>query len=244
MNNDGGKEIWDNMWLNAGEIDENIYFRSAVETIINNLKLPISSSRILEAGAGTGTSSLQLAKRGANVTLVDYSEPAIERMKRMFDRNNLEAKFLCNDIRNIQEDDNTYDIAFNSGVFEHFSYEEQVNILKEMRRICKPNGYVIALTPNAKCVFYRLWKWMLESQNNWPYGEEIPVLSMEKQFRDAGLKLIKEHAIDFDSVLDQISSIPQFQSFTQTLKNFYQETYPIEPYLFEGYLLCSIGEEE
>lgn len=242
MGSDGGKEIWDSLWADDDEIDENNFFTCVVQAVEDNLNCSIVGAKILEAGAGTGTSSYQLAKKGAEVTLVDYSEHAIVKAQRMFKRNNMKAGFLCNDIRNMEIEDNQYDVVFNSGVLEHFDYNEQVKILAEMTRVSKPNGLVITMTPNAKCLLYRTWKWILESQNQWPWGEEIPVATMRNQYREAGLNLISEYSIGFDNALVQFGSIRELQLAAHIVGMFYQSIPNEDKNLFEGYLLCSVGQ--
>lgn len=237
------KQLWDDMWQNRGEINENIFFKCVVDAVVDNINVPINNALILEAGAGTGTSSFQLAKLGGKVTLVDYSKPAIEKMQRLFNRNSFDAKFLCNDIRQIDEKDNTYDIVFNSGVLEHFSYNDQVSILKELGRICKTNGRVITMTPNAKCVFYRFWKWILELENQWKWGEETPVVSMASQFREANLQLVTEYSIGFDHAISLLGSFNEFKVAENYFKAFYDSLPNNEKYLMEGYLLCSVGRK-
>jgi len=240
---DGGKEIWDEMWDNGREIDENVFFQCVVDAVVENMGVPIQGATILEAGAGTGTSSFQLAKLGADVTLVDYSEHSIQNMKRMFERNGISAKFYCNDIRAMDIEENTYDIVFNSGVLEHFSFEEQVLILKELKRICKPGGRVITLNPNAKSLLYRCWKWILESSDQWPYGFEQPVITLKKQFDEVGLNFISEYSVGFDNSIDQFGSFSAFQTAADYIRMFYHSLPNEEKRLMEGYLLCSVGEK-
>ncbi len=239
----GHKDIWDSIWSNQGDLDENVFFKCVVDAIIENSNFRVENLKILEAGAGTGTSSLQLAKLGAQVTLVDYSMIAIEKMKKMYNNNQIEADFICGDIREIERPNHSYDIVFNSGVLEHFSYSEQVNILKEMTRICKTNGLILTMNPNAKCLLYRIWKQTLESQDRWIYGEEYPVVSLDNQFRDAGLHLLREYSIGFDVSVEQFGSLYECNYAANIIQEFYNALPNIDKHLFEGYLLCSVGRK-
>ncbi|WP_060674933.1 class I SAM-dependent methyltransferase [Rossellomorea vietnamensis] len=239
----GHKDLWDSIWSNQGDLDENVFFKCVVDAIIENSNFRVENLKILEAGAGTGTSSLQLAKLGAHVTLVDYSMVAIEKMKKMYNRNQIEADFICGDIREIDRASDSYDIVFNSGVLEHFSYSKQVNILKEMTRICKTNGLILTMNPNAKCLLYRIWKQTLESQDQWIYGEEYPVVSLDNQFRDAGLHLLREYSIGFDVSVEQFGSLYECTYAANIIQEFYNALPTIDKQLFEGYLLCSVGRK-
>lgn len=243
MNNSNEPQLWDDMWKNREEINENVFFKCVVDAVIENINVPLKNALILEAGAGTGTSSFQLAKRGSKVTLVDFSKPAIEKMERLFTRGGFEAKFLCNDIRKMDEKDDTYDVVFNSGVLEHFSYNDQVSILRELGRVCKPNGRIITMNPNAKCIFYRFWKWGLESMNSWEWGDETPVVSLESQFRAAGLQLITEYSIGFDHAVTLLNTFDGFKAPAHWFQIFYNSLSNADKKLMEGYLLCSVGKK-
>jgi 2-polyprenyl-3-methyl-5-hydroxy-6-metoxy-1,4-benzoquinol methylase len=155
-------EHWDKIWSREESFDENIYFQCVVDSIIEIMGGSVRGLRVLEAGAGTGTTSLQLAIRGASPALVDYSPVAVEKMKEMFKRNKVPASYFCEDVRALSSNNGSYDLVFNSGVLEHFPFNEQVKILAEMKRVCKPSGRVIVFTPNARCLFYRLYKWFSE----------------------------------------------------------------------------------
>jgi len=235
------REHWNRIWEQSGDFDENVVFQCVVDSIMDNMGQNMKGLKILEAGAGTGTTSLHLAKQGAIPTLVDYSPVAIEKMKDMFDHNAISATFICEDIRNISVRGNSYDLVFNSGVLEHFPYEEQVKILLEMKRICKPTGKVMLFTPNAKCLFYRLFKWLCEINNVWRWGPEEPVVSMERQFKDAGLIISREYSIGFLDSLEHLAAIKGTEFLVAVLREFYHHLSPEEKNLFEGYLVCSVG---
>lgn len=244
IDKDGGKQVWDDMW-STHRVDENVFFQFVVEAVVKYLPGSISEAKILEAGSGPGTSSFQLAKRGASVTLVDYSQIIIDKARDMFDRNGMKAEFICGDIRCLPIEDDTFDLVFNSGVMEHFPYEEQVAIISEMTRICKPGGRVITMNPNARCIFYRVWKNILEKSGKWIYGTEIPVLTMSSQYADAGLRLIAEHSIGFENaLLNQFGVFTEFRTAVHYILEFYRSLPSKEQEVFEGYLLCSVGEKK
>ncbi|OPA73071.1 hypothetical protein BVG16_30875 [Paenibacillus selenitireducens] len=69
---------------------------------------------------------------GAHVTLVDYSEKALENSRLAFQQANCDGTFVLSDIRRLQAPNNQYDLTWNAGVIEHFTFDEKVTILKEM----------------------------------------------------------------------------------------------------------------
>lgn len=241
MDKDGGREIWDKMWSTPEEMDPDNFLKCVVQAVVDNTLGDLSGLKILEAGCGSGTSSFQLAKLGASVTLLDYSEAAIEKARRMFQKYDINADFMCSDIRNIKVDNNSYDVIFNSGVLEHFPYDQQVAMLAELARTCKPGGRVITMNPNARCIFYRFWKWVLESNDMWIYGYEQPVLTLINQFRDAGLRIHSEYSIGFDLAMEQFGSLGELRVTKEYLLNYYYQLPKSERQLFEGYMLCTVG---
>ena len=118
---------------------------------------------LLDAGCATGQLGLAAAIYGkARVTLLDYSQEALNFAQRVaeelrlrgkefsaaFVRGNLEALTL-------QEQ---FDIVCNEGVLEHwFTFEERLHILKEMIKVTKPGGVVILWVPNINNPLYRRW---------------------------------------------------------------------------------------
>lgn len=71
--------------------------------------------KVLELGSGRGGVSLQLAKLGANVTLVDFSPSALAQAESLFAQENLKGTFLQGDVTFPDlEFDGTYDIIVDS----------------------------------------------------------------------------------------------------------------------------------
>jgi len=101
---------------------------------------------IVEAGCGTGESSAKIPKRNRTFVAVDISaHPLINH------RNpNVDIKLQA-DIFNLPFKDNSVDAIFNLGVHEHFTWEENIRILNEYRRILKPNGVLLLFWPWKYC---------------------------------------------------------------------------------------------
>ncbi|MCC7127637.1 MAG: bifunctional demethylmenaquinone methyltransferase/2-methoxy-6-polyprenyl-1,4-benzoquinol methylase UbiE [Microbacteriaceae bacterium] len=98
---------------------------------------PVRGERILDIAAGTGTSSAAIAKSGAEVVALDFSEGMIEEGKKRHP--NLEF---------VQGD--ALDLPFKSGTFDAVTvsfglrnFEDPRKGLKEMHRVLKPGGRVV-----------------------------------------------------------------------------------------------------
>ncbi|MCM2531962.1 class I SAM-dependent methyltransferase [Neobacillus pocheonensis] len=205
------KKIWDNLWAEKEFSDWDSSSQNIYDSIIKEAG-KLEGKKILEAGSGTGRISLRFAMEGADVTLLDFSEIAIEQSKERFNKRNLKAEFITCDIMNMKDiPDNTYDVVWNAGVLEHFDKNQLCSSITEMKRILKPDGILITINPNAKCLLYRIGKWYMEKTNQWSYGQELPIYTLKEIGEELGLSLLDEYSIGFKESLDFFSFLPESQ---------------------------------
>ncbi len=160
--------------------------------------------QILEIGSGTAQISLQLAQGGRHVTCFDIDESSLEFAREC-------ARTLGLGLTTAQGDatarlpfaDGQFDCVWSSGLLEHFFVDERRAMLREWARVCR--GTFIHLVPNAGCLPYRLGKHTLEGAGTWPYGLEMPLLSLRADYEAAGIQFLREftvgakHALGFMS---------------------------------------------
>ncbi len=240
---DKQKEVWDALWSHKVSYRWDSLSQIIYDTIHQWVN-PIQNLSILEAGSGTGKISLRLASEGAQVTLVDYSEKALENSREAFGQESCQGTFILSDIRKIQAPNDKYDLTWNAGVLEHFTFNEKVDILNEMARITKPGGTILILTPYSKCLPYRVGKAFAEKQGVWMYGVEDPVTTLAEEFEESRIPLLSETDIGFVNSLDFLDFIPQSDIIKQAIIQWYQELSNEEQGLFPGYLLVSVGKKE
>lgn len=240
---DRQKETWDRLWSQEVSYHWDSLSQTIYETIHRYLGDPTNKA-LLEAGSGTGKISLRLAMEGANVTLVDYSEKALENSRLAFHRKNRKGNFILSDIRNMDVPDDAYDLTWNAGVLEHFDMPEKVSILREMARVTKPDGMIVVLTPFAKCLPYRVGKAFAEAHGFWMYGQEDPIDSLQEEFAASGITLLEEFSIGFVNSLDFLDFIPDSLSLKQWIRQWYEGLPKEEQSVFPGYLLVSVGKPE
>ena len=100
--------------------------------------------RALDLGGGPGTYSLEMARRGAHVTLFDLPE-TIKIAKKLLARSPKAAKnmtFLMGDF-SVDDIGKGYDLIFISQIVHSFSEKENVSLLKKCRRALNDNGRVV-----------------------------------------------------------------------------------------------------
>ena len=144
-------------------------------------------ARVLEAGCGAGFQSLSLARHGWQVHLLDFSEEALSVARGVFARYDLPATFETGDIT-AGAGPADHDLVFNSGVLEHYSFEEQVRLVRGMA--LRSRDYVLILVPNRHCHWYWIWRAQQAVADRWPFGYEKPGSDYRPVFEAAGLNYL------------------------------------------------------
>jgi SAM-dependent methyltransferase len=140
--------------------------------------------RILEAGCRLGQQSLALARTGRfDVTLMDYSSEVLDQARRWFESKGVAAGFSQQDVMDPGEPE--YDLVFNNGALEHYTFDEQVCLLRGMAS--RSRRYVLVLVPNRLCYWYWVWRLDATAGGRWPRGKEVPIQDLTGAFQAAGL---------------------------------------------------------
>lgn len=148
---------WDNLWESTvlpvwDEMSEEL-----LKVLLHEMP-DMTGKQVLECGCGTGRVSMRLVRFGASVTLLDKSAAALKLASRFSQQQRLSVELVEGDIFSMPFSDSRFDLVWNAGVLEHFERAEQVKILKEMKRVCKPDGLVIVVVPYAGNPLYRVAK--------------------------------------------------------------------------------------
>ena len=181
-------ELWDNLWKRTakGEDTKNLQREELsirwqrIEKIIKAKFGSFSNLNVIEIGAGSGTNSILFAKRGAKVTILDYSKKAIERSKEFFKRNNCQAEFILADALKLPEKlKGKYDISMSFGLAEHFTGKQRKDIIESHLSLLNKNGLAIISVPNKMNLPYRIHKFVMRTLGFWKFGEEYPYTRRE-----------------------------------------------------------------
>ena len=119
----------------------------------------------LDIGCGRGDLMMALAKKGADVTGIDYSKDALEIAQKAIDKQPVEKKnklrVLHSNATALNFSDQTFDYIFMTDIVEHLYPSELQRCFKECKRVLKPKGkLVIHTAPNRwyNDFGYPLWE--------------------------------------------------------------------------------------
>ena len=184
----GERAKWDDYYSTLPMLEIDDAMRNFGEDLAERIgELLPDGGKVLEAGCGAGWQSLALAETGRfQVSLMDFSTEAIAYAERIFAKRNLPAEFADGDVFSPGEP--KYDLVFNAGVLEHYTFEQQVAFLRGMAS--RSTKYVLALVPNRMCYWYWLWRMHRSARGNWPFGKEMPAADMSAAFEAAGLRFL------------------------------------------------------
>jgi SAM-dependent methyltransferase len=134
---------WDHVW--SGELYEDaiafITSLSGQAEIAIELGGIVSASRVIDVGCGPGLLSESLAKHGASVEGIDFSETMIKQARRRRSGGNFQVANA--EILPYAEDE--FDVAVCCFTSHHFARPEKV--YTELLRVIKPGGCVVVLHP-------------------------------------------------------------------------------------------------
>lgn len=101
--------------------------------------------KVLDLGSGDGFLSLHLTKQGHEVIGSDLSENLINYSKKRAKNEKVNVKFVQADMLKLPFTDNYFDAIVSIGVaFNHMiTKKDQIQALKEMKRVCRSNGKII-----------------------------------------------------------------------------------------------------
>jgi len=150
-------------------------WKTTIAIILEN-DLAFGQLKVIEVGCGTGTLSLILNLLGANTTLLDADEDALNLARALFDMYGREATFIK---ANVLEDVpnkklNSFDLAISAGLAEHFMNDDREKCIAFHELLLKKNGFAVIGVPNRFGVFYRLVRGFRELTKTWTISQEIP----------------------------------------------------------------------
>lgn len=109
-----------------------------------------NATHLLDAGCGTGQTSAFIKKNyPCHVTSIDYHPTMVQRALKRFQKEQLSIQLLQGSLENLPFPPNSFDIILVESVL---IFTDSKKALKELKRVLKPNGVLLALEMTAERV--------------------------------------------------------------------------------------------
>jgi SAM-dependent methyltransferase len=193
VNKEPGQSVWNRFWSQKKDLKK-VYPTSPA--LLNALLAHLESQgkalrglRVLEVGAGTGRDSAELARRGADVTVLDFAEGSLALVGRIKAEERLDGLHLVRgDAFCAPFAEGSFDVVFHQGLAEHF--KDPLPLIQENHRILKPGGILLCDVPQAIHP-YTVLKKILIAADKWFAGWEtqFTLPGLEGLLRQAGFSI-------------------------------------------------------
>jgi SAM-dependent methyltransferase len=178
-----------------GLVYERLMLNDFLETLMERHRLQtIVEAPIFGMAGVSGINSVILARRGAQVTLVDSIAERLDGIRSIWDELGLRATFcLLPDFDKLPFLDNSFDLAWNWAALWYLADAE--NLIRELVRVSRQ--LVFIAMPNRAQVGYLLRKYLLEREFV-RYVDEgwADIGRVKKILGDAGAQIIDQGVLD------------------------------------------------
>ena len=103
------------------------------------------TSPVLDAGCGTGDTSLFFAARGCRVTGIDFIKEAIRRARAKAAEQKVDVEFLVKDALTLADWDARFRAVLDSGLFHVLSDEDRRRYVQGLAHVLQPGGQLFLM---------------------------------------------------------------------------------------------------
>lgn len=164
----------------------------------------LRSGKLLEIGSGSGDMLMAAARRGFEVTGVEYSEHACKTARERLAGERLNGELICGEIDAIADQVGRFDACVMADLIEHVRNPR--HFVEVLHRVLKPDGVIFIATPSVDSWSARLMstQWMEFKPEHLSYfsrktlegllfAEGFRSLSWSPGYKILNLDYVKEH---------------------------------------------------
>ncbi|MCL2282786.1 MAG: class I SAM-dependent methyltransferase [Fibromonadales bacterium] len=191
MKQEPSVSVWNKFWNRKKDLSKVYPSSPSVLKAILSMG-PVEGLKILEVGAGTGRDSLELAKAGAEVFVLDYSEESLKITSELVPQAPGNLHLVQGDAFNSPFPSETFDIVFHQGLAEHF--KNPLLLLKENARLLKKGGLCLCDVPQTFHIYTAI-KHVLITFGKWFAGWEtqFTIGQLKKLMKKANLEIVHSY---------------------------------------------------
>lgn len=161
-----------------------------VKKAVTELQKFKKDGKLLDVGCGFGL-FLEMAKEaGFKVYGVEMEKETVKAVQEKFGLKNIYQK----NIKEIGFPERYFDVITLFDILEHLENPEV--ILKELKKLLKPNGVLVVQSPNIKSIMFKLtkekWNWLLFPNHLYHFTPK----SLASLLNDSGYKIIYRKTFD------------------------------------------------
>lgn len=194
------KSHWEKYWQSQDHQPQVIH-----QELLDNLQkaTKIKDKKILEIGVGMGGDSLYLAKKGAKVTVLDFSPEAIKKIEASAKKDKVSLETVLADAKEMPFKKEAFDLVFHQGFLEHFP--EPKPYLLEQKRVLKKKGFLVVDVPQ-RYTTYTLKKHLKMRQGKWFAGweKEFSIGELENLLEQCGFEILRSYGWGYYGKLYQV----------------------------------------
>jgi SAM-dependent methyltransferase len=181
--------------------------RMALRRVIRSVG---KGSNVLDFGCGVGRWSRELARRGARVTGLDFSETMLEEARRRTEASGLNGccQFVHGDVTDLKLD-RQFDLILGVTVLQHVLDDEQLlNTIARLRQHLRPGGRLVLMEAAPTHTFHRAETASFRVR---------PLIGYLAGIKAAGLELIDVRGVD--PAPFKLWVVPRFREWPRWLAN-------------------------
>ncbi len=158
---------WDRWWTEHREVEETY---SNEDRLLRQVRdLPLAGQWVLEVGAGSGRDSIQIARAGGKIVLVDYVMSSFDVVRAQAKAAGTGVLCVCADGQRLPFREGTFALVFHQGLLEHF--RDPRPLMRENYRVTAPGGHCLVDVPQRYHI-YTVVKQVLIAAGRWFAGWE------------------------------------------------------------------------
>lgn len=191
------KEVWSDIWRQFQKDPETILKHTRVDNgfagdCYQEIKrrLPNTAKKVLEVGCGTGRFLIKLAEECPNIYFEgsDLSEKAVQLAQAGAKLRGLKnVVFQPDDMTRPKPKYDQYDYIYNEGSVEHFRGKQDLEVLKTLLKLVKPDGIFMFGVPNHRCYVHTINKTLQGPFYRYGFERSYKREQLEKYLNELGL---------------------------------------------------------